>query len=64
MIGWLASRLLQAFFVVIAMMTIVFIGVSVIGDPVAILLPPDADQAEQTRVILALGLDQPLWSQI
>jgi peptide/nickel transport system permease protein len=63
MIGWLASRLLQAFFVVIAMMTIVFIGVSVIGDPVAILLPPDADQAEQTRVILALGLDQPLWRQ-
>ena len=42
---------------------IVFIGVNVIGDPVEILISPDADQAERIRAIAALGLDKPLWEQ-
>jgi peptide/nickel transport system permease protein len=41
----------------------VFIGVHVIGNPVDILISPEADQAERARVIAALGLDQPLWKQ-
>ncbi|UQR66676.1 ABC transporter permease [Bradyrhizobium sp. C-145] len=63
MIGWLSRRLLQALFVVLAMTLIVFIGVNVIGNPVEILVPPDADQAERARVIVQLGLDKPLWQQ-
>jgi peptide/nickel transport system permease protein len=62
-IGWLSRRLLQALFVVLAMTVIVFIGVNVIGNPVDILVPPDADQAERLRVIAQLGLDKPLWQQ-
>ena len=63
MTTWLIRRLIQALFVVIAMSVIVFIGVHVIGNPVDILISPEADQAERARIIAALGLDQPLWKQ-
>ena len=46
---WLIRRLIQALFVVIAMSVIVFIGVHVIGNPVDILISPEADQAERAR---------------
>src|SRR6478609_5017402 len=63
MTTWLIRRLIQALFVVLAMSVIVFIGVHVIGNPVDILISPEADQAERVRIIAALGLDQPLWKQ-
>jgi peptide/nickel transport system permease protein len=63
MATWLFRRLLQAVFVVLAMTVIVFVGVNVIGNPVDILISPEADAAERTRAIVALGLDQPLWRQ-
>ena len=63
MITWLLRRLFQALLVVLAMTVIVFIGVNGIGDPVEILISPDADQAERARAIIALGLDKPLWEQ-
>ena len=63
MTTWLLRRLLQAVFVVLAMTVIVFLGVNVIGNPVEILISPDADQAERLRAIAALGLDKPLWRQ-
>jgi peptide/nickel transport system permease protein len=63
MTTWLLRRLLQAVLVVLAMTVIVFIGVNVIGDPVEILISPEADQAERVRIIHNLGLDQPLWLQ-
>jgi peptide/nickel transport system permease protein len=63
MTTWLIRRLIQALFVVLAMSVIVFVGVHVIGNPVDILISPQADQAERARVIAALGLDQPLWQQ-
>ena len=63
MTTWLIRRLIQALFVVLAMSVIVFIGVHVIGNPVDILISPEADQAERARVIASLGLDQPLWKQ-
>jgi peptide/nickel transport system permease protein len=61
--AWLIRRLIQAAFVVLTMTVIVFIGVHVIGNPVDILISPEADQAERARVIASLGLDQPLWKQ-
>jgi peptide/nickel transport system permease protein len=63
MLIWLIRRLIQASFVVLAMTVIVFIGVHVIGNPVDILISPEADQAERARIIADLGLDQPLWRQ-
>jgi peptide/nickel transport system permease protein len=60
---YLLRRLIQAAGVVLAMSVIVFIGVYAVGDPVEILISPDADQFERERAIRAFGLDQPLWQQ-
>jgi len=63
MTTWLIRRFIQAMFVMLAMTVIVFVGVYGIGDPIEILISPDADQAEKARAIAALGLDKPLWEQ-
>jgi len=63
MFTWMVRRLFQACCVVLAMTVIVFVGVHVIGNPVDILISPEADQAERARIIANLGLDQPLWRQ-
>ncbi len=63
MTTWMLRRLIQAVFVMLVMTVIVFIGVNVIGDPVEILISPEADQAERARAVAALGLDKPLWEQ-
>jgi peptide/nickel transport system permease protein len=63
MTAFLLRRLIQAAAVVLAMSVIVFIGVYAIGDPVEILISPEADQLERERAIRALGLDLPLWRQ-
>ena len=60
---YLLRRLIQAAGVVLAMSVLVFLGVYAIGDPVEILISPDADQIERERAIHALGLDLPLWQQ-
>jgi peptide/nickel transport system permease protein len=60
---FLLRRLMQAAAVVLAMSLLVFIGVYAIGDPVEILISPEADQIERERAIVALGLDLPLWQQ-
>jgi len=60
---WFIRRLIQAVFVMLAMTVIVFVGVFGIGDPIEILISPEADQAERLRAIMALGLDKPLWEQ-
>ena len=56
---YLLRRLIQAALVMLAMSVIVFVGVYAIGDPVEILISPDADQMERERAIKALGLDLP-----
>lgn len=56
-------RLLQSIIVLVAMSLLVFAGVHAIGNPVDVLISPDASQAERTRIIAAFGLDQPLWKQ-
>ncbi len=60
---FLLRRLLQAAGVVLVMSLLVFLGVFAIGDPVEILIAPDADQIERERAIKALGLDLPLYQQ-
>jgi len=54
---------MQNVLVVLIMSVIVFVGVHVVGDPVDMLINPEADQAEIERVIKSLGLDRPLHEQ-
>jgi len=42
---------------------IVFVGVYAIGNPVDIVIPPEATQEIREQVIQRLGLDRPLWEQ-
>lgn len=63
MLSFLVRRLLQSLAVIVVMSLLVFVGVYAIGDPMAILISPQADQAEIARISAALGLDQPLWRQ-
>lgn len=63
MLGFLIQRLLQAALVMMAMSVIVFVGVYAIGNPVDIVIPPEATQEIRAEVIQRLGLDRPLWEQ-
>jgi len=63
MIRFILRRLLQSLMVLFAMSLLVFAGVYAIGNPVDILINPQADQAEIARATAALGLDLPLWRQ-
>jgi peptide/nickel transport system permease protein len=63
MTATILRRLIQAIMVMIAMTMIVFLAVNVIGDPVKILIAPDADQIDRARLVQELGLDRPLWEQ-
>ena len=63
MSGYVLQRLLQALLVMVAMSVIVFCGVYAIGNPVEIVIPPEATQDIREATIARLGLDLPLWKQ-
>lgn len=63
MLVFILRRIGQSAFVVTAMAVLVFLGVYAIGNPIDILLAPDADQAERDAAIARLGLDKPLYVQ-
>ena len=63
MLTFAFRRLLQSVVVVFIMSVLVFAGVYAIGNPIDILINPQADQAEIAAATAALGLDQPLWRQ-
>jgi len=63
MLGFLIQRLMQAVLVMIAMSVIVFVGVYAIGNPIDIVIPPEATQDIREEAIRRLGLDRPLWEQ-
>ncbi|GAB5373549.1 MAG: ABC transporter permease [Acuticoccus sp.] len=56
-------RLMQSMIVVIVMSIIVFVGVSLIGDPTYMFVSPDADDEEVARVIREFGFDRPIWER-
>jgi len=60
---FIIRRLMQSAVVLVVMSALVFVGVFAIGNPVDILISPQADQAEIARATAALGLDKPLWEQ-
>ncbi len=63
MLAFIIRRLLQSAFALLLMSVLVFVGVFAIGNPIDILINPQADQAEIERATIALGLDKPLWTQ-
>jgi peptide/nickel transport system permease protein len=63
MLSYLLRRLAQSAAVLIVMSALVFLGVYAIGNPVDILINPQADQAEIARATAALGLDKPVLVQ-
>ena len=60
---FILRRLLHGAWVLLAVSALVFAALYVVGNPVELLVDPQADPADTARTIAALGLDQPLWRQ-
>ena len=63
MTAFICTRFAQSILVLFIMSLLVFGGVNLVGDPVEMLINPEADQAEVERVIRELGLDRPVTEQ-
>ena len=63
MAGFIIQRCLQALMVMLEMSVIVFVGVYAIGNPMELLIPPEAPQDLRLQIIARFGLDRPLWEQ-
>lgn len=60
---YVLRRLTQALLVLFVTSGLVFGGLYLVGDPVEILVNPQADQEERARTAVALGLDRPALEQ-
>lgn len=60
---YVLRRLAQTALVLLVTSMLVFAGLFMVGDPVEILINPEADQIERERATVALGLDKPAWQQ-
>ncbi len=58
--GYLLRRLYHSFIVILGITLIIFIITHMIGDPVVLLLSPEATQADRDELQRQLGLDRPL----
>ena len=63
MLVFVIRRLLQSVVVLFVMSLLVFTGVYAIGNPIDILISPDATQIDREGAIARLGLDKPMWVQ-
>ena len=63
MLVFIIRRSLQSVVVLLVMSLLVFVGVYAIGNPIDILINPQADQQDRERAIAALGLDRSLPEQ-
>jgi ABC-type dipeptide/oligopeptide/nickel transport system permease component len=60
LVTFLVPRLARALIAVWLVSTVVFVVMRLSGDPVPLLLPPDAPRSEYARVARELGTDRPL----
>jgi peptide/nickel transport system permease protein len=60
---FITRRVLQSLVVIFVMSLLVFFGVNIVGDPIDMLINPEADQADIEAAIRALGLDRPIHEQ-
>lgn len=63
MLKYILKRLFLAVFVLFGAATIVFFLARMTGDPISIMLPPDASQEQIDRMTAFFGLDKPLLQQ-
>lgn len=63
MLGHLFRRVMQSLVVVACMSAVAFLGINLIGDPVRLLVSPNATPAEVEEASRALGLDRPVHEQ-
>lgn len=63
MTAFILRRLAQSLLVLFVTSMLVFGGLYLVGDPVEILVHPEADQIEKERARVALGLDKPVVEQ-
>ena len=63
MIAFVVRRVLQSVFALLVMSLLVFVGIYAIGNPVDILISPEATQAERLATVVSFGLDKPMWVQ-
>ena len=63
MLAFTIRRLGQSVFVLAVMSLLVFAGVYAIGNPLELLVNPQADEIERVRASAALGLDKPIVEQ-
>ncbi len=63
MLGFIIQRVLQAMLVMLAMSALVFVGVYAIGNPIDVIISPDATQDIRAQAIARYGLDRPLYEQ-
>jgi peptide/nickel transport system permease protein len=61
---YIVRRLLQSLIVILGVIIITFIISRVIGDPVVLLLPPEASPEQRAYLTKDLGLDRPLYVQL
>ena len=59
----IARRLIQAAVALVAVLLVVFVCLLATGDPVEMLVPPDATDADKARIRGAYGLDRPILYQ-
>ncbi len=60
---YVLRRLVQTAVVLLVTSLLVFGGLFLVGDPVEMLVNPQADDIEKARARVALGLDKPIWAQ-
>lgn len=63
MILYVLRRLVQSVMVLLAVSLVVFLAVYAVGDPIELLVSPDASEADRQAMIERLGLDLPVWQQ-
>src|SRR5688572_5629686 len=63
MLAFIIRRLLQAVLVMLVVGFIAFSLFNFVGDPVSLMLPPEATQADRDQMRQSLGLDKPFYVQ-
>lgn len=63
MLALFLQRLMQSVAVLLAVSVVVFVSVYAIGDPIEMLISPEADQITRERMIIHYGFDQPVYIQ-
>lgn len=63
MVLFTLRRLIQSLFVLLAVSVVVFFAVYAVGDPIELLVSPEATAEARAATIARLGLDQPIWDQ-